>query len=94
MNDVSPVLSKISNPENRLGTAGKRDSLIQKSEKKTNEEPVFNLSGGQENILRNVGSNDVTIDNPTEMELMDDEEEDDDPEVLEEISKRQEEIIE
>ena len=37
----------------------------------------------------------MTIDNPTEMEMLEeDEEQDDDPEVLEEIDKRQEEIIE
>ena len=36
----------------------------------------------------------MTIDNPTEMEMLDDEEQDDDPDVLDEIDRRQEEIIE
>ena len=36
----------------------------------------------------------MTIDNPTELEMLDDEEQDDDPDVLDEIDRRQEEIIE
>lgn len=53
------------------------------------DQPEINLSGsGGQNL-------DEMIDNPMEMDMMEGEEDqDDDPEILEEIEKRQEEIIE